>query len=100
MRLLFTISFLFVFGVVSAQDKKKVKDTTTLYHYKTRLYIIQPCYRPSDGTIRINSKEYDPNNHYRYTDQKPIVLKPGDNAWLEEMLLKGIVVEKNTVPVL
>jgi len=71
------------------------------FDLKPRYYLVQPCFCPEDGTIRINSREYDPNNPYgEYKDQKPIVLRPGNSTWLKYMLREGRVVRKDTVPVL
>lgn len=96
----FTIAFLFVFCAVSAQDKKTDSLDLNSLKFKPRYYIIQPCFCPEDGTIRINSKEYDPNNPYRYTDQKPIVLKPSDSLLEVELKNGWIVRKKDSVPVL
>jgi len=97
LRAIFTIILLFAFSAVHAQDKKV---DSLKFDFKLRHYIIQPCFCPADGTIRINSKEYDPNSPYKYKDQKPIVLRPSDSL-LEVGLKNGwIVRKKDSVPVL
>lgn len=67
-----------------------------------RYYNSSPCGGCPTGGNKINIKENDKNNPYRYKDQKPIVLKPSDSLlqqWLETgMILKDVT--KDTEPVL
>lgn len=96
MRTVLTIALLFALGVVSAQEKKTVKDSVA-YEFLPRYYNISPCGCPSDGLAKPTQERDRDYSPYKWESEGPITIDPSDTTLIKWLILKKTV-RKETDP--